>query len=169
MVYRSNYKRPQFPPKVDFGGPNYRLHASHVASHVDWPSRTLLKVRPARQDAVLPRRRTTTALAVSIIRTQQLSSKPVTSVYRPTVCLQQTRYSCCCVSSSCSRKKEVAEKWLEAVGEGGTKCLLSRGSLGGEIQDFTCWDLFYSLSHVIICVIVNIIYLLLLLLDPLLL
>jgi len=23
MVYRSHYKRPQIPPKVDFGGPNY--------------------------------------------------------------------------------------------------------------------------------------------------
>jgi len=23
VVYRSHYKRPQFPPKVDFGGPNY--------------------------------------------------------------------------------------------------------------------------------------------------
>jgi len=42
VVHRSQYKRPQFPPKVDFGSPNYRLQASHVASHVDWPSRTLL-------------------------------------------------------------------------------------------------------------------------------
>jgi len=25
VVYRSHYKRPQFPPKIDFGGPNYRL------------------------------------------------------------------------------------------------------------------------------------------------
>jgi len=25
VVYRSHYKRPQFAPKVDFGGPNYRL------------------------------------------------------------------------------------------------------------------------------------------------
>jgi len=59
VVYRSRYKRPQFPPKVDFGGPNYnRLQASHVASHVDSPSRTLLTVRPARQDAVLPQDRT---------------------------------------------------------------------------------------------------------------
>jgi len=24
VIYRSHYKRPQFPPKVDFGGPNYR-------------------------------------------------------------------------------------------------------------------------------------------------
>jgi len=54
VVYRSHYKRPQFPPKVCFGDPNYnRLEASHVASHVDWPSRTLLTVRPARQDTVL--------------------------------------------------------------------------------------------------------------------
>jgi len=62
VVYRSYYKRPKFPPKVDFGGPNYRLQASHVASHVDWPNRTLLTARPARQDAVLLRRMTTTAL-----------------------------------------------------------------------------------------------------------
>jgi len=48
VVYRSHYKRPQFPLKVDFGGPYYRLQASHVASHVDWPSKTLLTVRPAR-------------------------------------------------------------------------------------------------------------------------
>jgi len=61
----SNYKRPQFPPKVDIGSPNYRLQASHVASHVDWPSRILLTVRPARQDAVLPHRMTTTALVGS--------------------------------------------------------------------------------------------------------
>jgi len=33
-------------------------------SHVDWPSRTLLTVRPARQDAILPRHMTTTALDV---------------------------------------------------------------------------------------------------------
>jgi len=33
-------------------------------SHVDWPSRTLLTVRPARQDAVYLRRMTTTALAL---------------------------------------------------------------------------------------------------------
>jgi len=33
------------------------------ASHVDWPSRTFLTVKPARQDAILPRRMTTTALA----------------------------------------------------------------------------------------------------------
>jgi len=58
VVYRSHYKRPQFPPKVDFGGPNYRL----LASHVDWPSRTMLTDRPARQDAVLPRCMTATAL-----------------------------------------------------------------------------------------------------------
>jgi len=44
VVYRSHYKRPQFPPKVDFGGPNNRLQASHVATHVDWHSRTLLTV-----------------------------------------------------------------------------------------------------------------------------
>jgi len=25
VVYRSHYKRPQFPPKIDFGRPNYRL------------------------------------------------------------------------------------------------------------------------------------------------
>jgi len=25
VVYRSHYKRPQFPPKIDFGGPNYRI------------------------------------------------------------------------------------------------------------------------------------------------
>jgi len=67
VVYRSHYKRPQFPPKVDFGGPDYRLQASHVASHVDWPSRTLLKVRLAWQDAVLLRRMTTTALVYSTL------------------------------------------------------------------------------------------------------
>jgi len=52
VVYRSHYKLPQFPPKVDFGGPNNRLQTSLVSSHVDWPSRTLLTVRPARQDGV---------------------------------------------------------------------------------------------------------------------
>jgi len=62
VVYRSHYKRPQFFPKVDIGGPHHRLQASHVASHVDWPRRTLLTVKPARQDGVLPRRMTTTAL-----------------------------------------------------------------------------------------------------------
>jgi len=65
VVYRSQYKRPQFQPRVAFGGPNYRLQASHVVSQVDWPSRTLLTVRPARQDAVYLRRKTTTALELS--------------------------------------------------------------------------------------------------------
>jgi len=32
VVYRSHYKRPQFPPKVCFGGPNYRLQASCCVS-----------------------------------------------------------------------------------------------------------------------------------------
>jgi len=75
VVYKSHYKRPQFPPKVEFGGPystwdgiqrlNMRRDtASHVASLVDWPSRTLLTVRPARQDAVLLRCMTTTALII---------------------------------------------------------------------------------------------------------
>jgi len=64
VVYRSHYTRPQFPPKVGFVGPNYRLQASHVASHVDWPSRTLLMIRPALQDAVLLRCMTTTALDI---------------------------------------------------------------------------------------------------------
>jgi len=62
VVYRSHYIRPQFPPKVDFGGLSYRLQASHVASHVDWPSSTLLTVRPARQYGVQPRRMTTIEL-----------------------------------------------------------------------------------------------------------
>jgi len=65
VVYRGHYKQPQFPPKVDFCGPNYRLQTSHDASHVDWPSRTLLTVRPARHDAVVLRRMTTTALELS--------------------------------------------------------------------------------------------------------
>jgi len=38
----------------------YSSTASHVASHVDWPSRTLMTVRPALQDAVYLRRMTTT-------------------------------------------------------------------------------------------------------------
>jgi len=42
VVYRSHYNRPQFPPKVYFDGPNYRLQESHVASHVDLPSTLLL-------------------------------------------------------------------------------------------------------------------------------
>jgi len=41
----------------------YRLPA---ASHADWRSRTLLTGRPARQDAVLPRRMTTTALGLGV-------------------------------------------------------------------------------------------------------
>jgi len=65
VVYRNRYKRPQFPPKVDFGGPNYRLQASHDASHVDWPSMTLLTVWLARQNGVRLRRMTTTALLLS--------------------------------------------------------------------------------------------------------
>jgi len=58
VAYRSHFIRPQFPPKVDFGAANSRLQASHLAFHVDWPSRTLLTVRPAWQDGVLPRRMT---------------------------------------------------------------------------------------------------------------
>jgi len=57
--------RPQFPPKINFGGP--KATASHDASHVDRPSRTLLTVRPARQDAVYLRGTTTTALCISYI------------------------------------------------------------------------------------------------------
>jgi len=45
LLYSHN-NCPQFPPKINFGGPSYRLQASHVAYHVDWPSKTLLMVRP---------------------------------------------------------------------------------------------------------------------------
>jgi len=90
MVYRSNYKRPQFPPKVVFDSPNYRLHASHVASHVGWPSWTLLTVRPAQQDAVLLRRRTTAAL-INLQKAGQMQNffhapppPPFTTVYHYT-------------------------------------------------------------------------------------
>jgi len=55
-------------PKVDCGGPSYWLQASHVASHIDWPSRTLLTVRPAWQDAVLLRRMTTRPTALAYYR-----------------------------------------------------------------------------------------------------
>jgi len=49
VVSRSHYKQPQFPPKVDFSGTSYyKLQASHVASHVDWPSRTLQLKQPGR-------------------------------------------------------------------------------------------------------------------------
>jgi len=65
---------PNFHPKVDFGGPNYKLQASHVASDVDWPGRTLLTVRPARQDGVLQRRMTTTALVISSYMTTVLNT-----------------------------------------------------------------------------------------------
>jgi len=68
VVYRIHYIRPQFPPEVDFCGPNYRLQASHFVSHVDWPSRTLLMVRQARQDAVLLRHMTITSLATFLVR-----------------------------------------------------------------------------------------------------
>jgi len=53
---------PNFHPKFALGGLNYSLQTSHVAFHVDWPSRTLLAAKPAWQDAVLLRRMTTTAL-----------------------------------------------------------------------------------------------------------
>jgi len=72
VVSRSNYKWPQFPPKVNFGGPNCRLQASYVVSHVDWPNRTLLMVRPAQQDAVLWRCMTTTALYIMYIQLIQI-------------------------------------------------------------------------------------------------
>jgi len=60
----ANINGPNFHPKFAFGGPNYSLQASHVASHVDRPSRTLLTGSPAQQDAVLLRRMTTKALII---------------------------------------------------------------------------------------------------------
>jgi len=59
---------PNFHPKLTLAAPSIgytAATASHVASHVDWPSRTLLTVRAARQDAVYLRRMTTTALGSS--------------------------------------------------------------------------------------------------------
>jgi len=56
--------------------------ASLVASHVDWPSRTLLTVRPARQDAVLLRHVTTTALpTISVYRTRRTSTTVIGSSF----------------------------------------------------------------------------------------
>jgi len=58
---------PNFHSKFALEAPtiDYRRPA---ASHVDWPSRTLLTFRPARQDAVLLRRMITTALGVASCR-----------------------------------------------------------------------------------------------------
>jgi len=56
---------PNFHPKSTLAAPPLAATASHVASHVDWPSRTLLTVRPARQDAVYLRHMTTTALLIA--------------------------------------------------------------------------------------------------------
>jgi len=56
---------PNFQPKLTLAAPTIGYSRSLVASHVDWPSRTLLMVRPAQQDAVLLRRMTTTALLIS--------------------------------------------------------------------------------------------------------
>jgi len=60
VVYRIHYKRPQFPRKIDFGGPNYRLQRLMLRLLL-----TLLTVRPARQDGVYLRRMTTTALSIA--------------------------------------------------------------------------------------------------------
>jgi len=51
---------PNFQPKLILAAPTIG-YSLYVASHVNWPSRT---VRPARQDAVYLRRMTTTALHV---------------------------------------------------------------------------------------------------------
>jgi len=50
VVYRSHYKRPQFPPKVDFGVPSYRLKRlllrlmltgpAGLCWRLNWPGRT---------------------------------------------------------------------------------------------------------------------------------
>jgi len=46
VIYRSYYKRPQFPPKIDFGGPNYKLQRLLLRLMLTGPAR-LLTVRPA--------------------------------------------------------------------------------------------------------------------------
>jgi len=54
---------PNFQPKLTLVAPTIgyrRLMLRELSFHVDWPSRTLLTVRPARQDGVLPRRMTIT-------------------------------------------------------------------------------------------------------------
>jgi len=64
------------------GGPNYTLQASHVASHIDRPSRILLTVRPARQDTVLLHRMTrmiTTTLPTFNDYWSKFSSLPSTT------------------------------------------------------------------------------------------
>jgi len=69
VVYMGHYERPHFPPKVFLAAPTINVgyrnsNRRHAASHVDWPSRILLTVRPARQDAVLLRHMTTTVTAL---------------------------------------------------------------------------------------------------------
>jgi len=70
VVYMGHYERPHFPPKVFLAAPTINVgyrnsNRRHAASHVDWPSRILLTVRPARQVAFYLRRMTTTALEMS--------------------------------------------------------------------------------------------------------
>jgi len=62
---KANINGPCFHPKFTLAAQTIGYRRS-AASHVDWPSRTLLTVRPARQDAVLQRRMTTTALCEPI-------------------------------------------------------------------------------------------------------
>jgi len=38
VVYRSHYKRPQFPPKIDFGSPNYRLQRLRLRLRLTGPA-----------------------------------------------------------------------------------------------------------------------------------
>jgi len=120
---------PQFPPRVDFGGPNYRLQASHIASHVDWPSRTLLTVRLARQDAVLLHRRTTTALVtphIHLVNIFHLSLRRLQSVCVP--------YTSTFMASHIASHVDWPSRTLLTVRPARQDAVLLRRSLAGQLQ-----------------------------------
>jgi len=49
VVYRSRYKRPQFPPKIDFGGPNNRLQRLIYRQPINYDYLAYSIIHPTRQ------------------------------------------------------------------------------------------------------------------------
>jgi len=78
VVYRSHYKRPQFPPEVGFGGPNYRLQRLMLLAHQD-----SVDGMTGRHYGALPLQMTTTALIAGLapLRSFQIVLSNLYTVY----------------------------------------------------------------------------------------
>jgi len=94
VVYRSHYKRPQFLPKIDFGGPNYRLHRLMLRLMLTGPARLCWRLdRPCRTPSCCVAWQLQHWICHSIVRSED-GDDYIRSLYNLGTLSRRKRYLC---------------------------------------------------------------------------